>query len=126
MNIVFAGIVGLLVLTVVKVINVDELAIDPVTLPKALKDLGFTEEGVALSLSDNMFKIFETSDVYKRTFNVKAKIEEGDFAIPVAGLRANTVPFWDAPPAGVLPYSMPPRVTKPATERTWFKPSGKL
>lgn len=85
-NIVFAGIIGLLVLTVIKVINIDELAIDPVTLPKAIKDLGFTEEGVALSLSDNMFKIFETSDVYKRTFNVKAKIEEGDFAVPVAGL----------------------------------------
>ncbi len=85
-NIVFAAIVGLLVLTFIKVINADELAIDPVTLPKAIKDLGYTEEGVALTLSDNMFKIFNAAQVGQRNFNVKAKIDEGDFAVPVAGL----------------------------------------
>lgn len=85
-NVVFAGIVGLLLLTAIKVINADELAIDPISLPKAMKDMGYTEEGVALELSDNMLKIFNDVQLSRRQFNVKAKIDEGDFTVPVAGL----------------------------------------
>lgn len=85
-NIVFAGIVALLLLTVIKVINADELSIDPIGLPKAVRDLGYSEEGVALTLSDRMYKIFTESRLARHEFNVKAKSDDGDFAVPVAGL----------------------------------------
>jgi Tetratricopeptide repeat len=85
-NIVFAGIVGLLVLTIFRVIYMDELVVDPISLPKPIKELGYTEEGVALTLSDKMFKIFNEVRLAQHDFNVKAKIEENDFAVPVAGL----------------------------------------
>jgi tetratricopeptide (TPR) repeat protein len=85
-NIVFAGIVGLLVLTIFRVIYIDELVVDPISLPKPIKELGYTEEGVALTLSDKMFKIFNEVKLAQHDFNVKAKIEENDFAVPVAGL----------------------------------------
>jgi Tfp pilus assembly protein PilF len=85
-NIVFAGIVFLLVLTIFRVIYIDELVVDPISLPKPIKELGYTEEGVALTLSDKMFKIFNEVKLTQHDFNVKAKIEEADFAVPVAGL----------------------------------------
>ena len=85
-NIVFAGIIALLALTVFRVIKADELSVDPINLPKNIKEMGYTEDGTALMLTDDMFKIFDAVRLSRHKFNVKAKIHETDVAVPVAGL----------------------------------------
>lgn len=86
LNTAFLAVVGLLLLTAIKVLRSDDMVIDAIGLPKNIKELGYSEDGAALILSDNIKRIREAAKTDDTQLSIKAKFEEVDVAVAVEGL----------------------------------------
>jgi hypothetical protein len=91
LNLAFLGVVGLLVFAAAKVLRSDDLMIDAIGLPKNIKDLGYTEDGAALILSDNIRQIAEAAKSDGNLFHIKTNFDEQDITVPVEGLSFGSI-----------------------------------
>jgi tetratricopeptide (TPR) repeat protein len=91
LNLAFLGVVGLLIFTAVKVLRSDEMVVDAIGLPKNIRDLGYTEDGAALMLSDNIRRIVGAANDSDAQLQVLANYEVPDIAVPVEGLSFGSI-----------------------------------
>lgn len=91
LNAAFLAVVGLLLFTAIKVLRSDDMVIDAISLPKNIKELGYSEDGAALILSDNIKRIREAAKSDDMQLAIKAKFEEVDVAVPLEGLSFSSM-----------------------------------
>lgn len=91
LNLAFLGVVGLLIYTAVKVLRSDEMVVDAIGLPKNIKELGYTEDGAALMLADNIRRIAGSANRSDAQLQVMANFEVPDIAVPVEGLSFGSI-----------------------------------
>lgn len=91
LNLAFFVVVGLLVFAATKLLGSDDLMIDAVGLPKNIKELGYSEDGAALALSDNIRRIADAAKSDDALITIKTNFEEQDIAVPVEGLSFGSI-----------------------------------
>lgn len=91
LNIAFFALVGLLLFAAAKVLRSGDMTIDAIGLPKNIKELGYSEDGAALLLSDNIRKIAEAAKSDEALLTVKTNFDEQDISVPVEGLSFSSV-----------------------------------
>lgn len=91
LNVAFIGIVALLLFTAAKVLRSGDMVIEAIGLPKNIKELGYSEDGAALMLADNIRKIAVAANSQEAPFAVKANFEEQDISVPVEGLSFTSI-----------------------------------
>ncbi len=91
LNIAFLGLVGLLVFAAARVLRSDDLMIDAIGMPKNIKELGYTEDGAALILSDNIRRIAEAAKSDGGLLTIKTNFDEQDISVPVEGLSFGSI-----------------------------------
>ncbi len=91
LNLAFFALVGLLVFAAVKVLRSGDMTIDAIGLPKNIKELGYSEDGAALILSDNIRTIAEAAKADEALLTVKTNFEDQDISVPVEGLSFSSI-----------------------------------
>lgn len=91
LNLAFFALVGLLVFAAAKVLNSGDMTIDAVSLPKNIREMGYTEDGAALILSDNIRHIGAAAKSDGALLSIKTNFDEQDISVPVEGLSFGTV-----------------------------------
>jgi Flp pilus assembly protein TadD len=80
------GLVLILGSTLIRVLSSNELMIDPVSLPKNIKELGYSEDATAMQLANHMQRIMTEANSEQAAFRFKTSFEEQAISVPVAGL----------------------------------------
>jgi Flp pilus assembly protein TadD len=80
------GFVLILGSTLIRMLSSDELMIDPVNLPKNIRELGYSEDATAMQLSNQMQRIMTEANSEQASFRFKTNFEEQAISVPVAGV----------------------------------------
>ncbi len=91
LNATFFAIFGILIFTAAKVLRSNDMVIEAIGLPKNIKDLGYTEDGAALLLSENIRRIAAKANSNEALLAIKAKFEDRDITVPVEGLSFDSI-----------------------------------
>jgi tetratricopeptide (TPR) repeat protein len=90
LNFAFLCIVGLLAYTAVRLLSENNAVVEPLGLPKAIKDLGYSEDAAALAVTSNLQKLKEQAQSGDNLIIVKARAEEQDIEVPVGEVNVTS------------------------------------
>ncbi|MFO1034198.1 MAG: hypothetical protein U1E15_09055 [Hyphomicrobiales bacterium] len=90
LNFAFLCIVGLLAYTAVRLLSENNAVVEPLGLPKAIKELGYSEDAAALTMTSAMRNIKERAQSGDGLIIVKARAEEQDIEVPVGEVNVTS------------------------------------
>jgi hypothetical protein len=91
LNFAFLCIVGVLGYAAVVLLSENNAVVEPLGLPKVIKELGYSEDAAALTLTNAMLDVRKQAQSGDNLVMVKSRVEEQDIEVPVGEVNVTSL-----------------------------------